>query len=59
MAETQDSLNPFANGVPAKVDGELESRKSAEQQYIKFLEEKISHLLRDTKVGSVSEVPVS
>jgi hypothetical protein len=67
MAETQDpstvtnALNALANSVPAKVDGDLENKKATtpEHRYIEFLEEKISRLLREAKVGSVSDVIVS
>jgi hypothetical protein len=73
MAETQDQstvanmLNPLANGLPANVDSDLESKKAMtpEQRYIEFLEDKVARLLREAKhdkaddINVVSEVTVS
>ena len=66
MAETQDPStvtnvpNPLANGTPAKVDDELESKKAMtpEQRYIEYLEEKISRLLGEAKSGKADDINV-
>ena len=56
-----NALNALTNSVPARFDGELEIKKATtpEQRYIEYLEEKISRLLKEARVGSLSEVIVS